>query len=87
MNKEPLIVAAVAVMAIGVYMFGKDVGVKEERENGQAAQERAAAIDTCAREANVYPESCQMKAVVVTPREEPAPDKAAALLPPPVGSV
>ena len=62
-------------------------GQIDERTNGQAAQERAAAIDACAREAWVYPEGCEMRAVVVTPREEPAPDKAAALLPPPVGSV
>jgi hypothetical protein len=70
-----------------IVMLGSVVGIISEREFGVSVREQAAAIDTCAREANVYPESCQMKAVVVTPREEPAPGKAAALLPPPVGSV
>ena len=88
MNKLELIIKAISVTFIFVaaylvYDAGKQLGIEQERTSGQAVQERAAAIDACAREANVYPESCQMKAVVVTPREEQ--DKAAALLPFPVG--
>jgi hypothetical protein len=65
--------------------IGFGLGATYEQKFGQLSKEQAAAIDACAREANVYPESCQIKAVVVTPREEPAPEKAADLLPPPVG--
>jgi hypothetical protein len=59
--------------------------IQENQKYHAVLNEQDAAIDACAREANVYPESCQMKAVVVTPREEPAPDATSALLPPPVG--
>ena len=59
--------------------------MQAEQQYGQAVQERAAAIDACAREANVYPESCAMKAVVVSPT---MPERTAAypeLLPMPEG--
>jgi hypothetical protein len=79
MNRN-LMTAIGITIALGM---GFAYGNAWERKNGQAVQERAAAIDACAREANVYPESCQMKAVVVTPREEP--EATSALLPPPVG--
>ncbi len=77
------IAAVVIVGMVSASVTAFRAGTLHERENGQAVQERAAAIDACAREANVYPESCQMKAVVVTPRE--APEATSALLPPPVG--
>lgn len=58
-------------------------GVAFERYYGVEVRADVAAIDACAREANVYPESCAMKAVVVSPtqpRTAALPD----LLPPPV---
>lgn len=66
-------------------MVGAGAGMLLERGGGVAVRERAAAIDACAREANVYPESCAMKAVVVSP-SAPLP-QSAALLPPPVEGV
>jgi hypothetical protein len=70
------------VFAYGMLALG--AGIYGERHQGQAVRERAAAIDACAREANVYPDSCQMKAVVVSPTEPRTVRVMPDLLPPPV---
>lgn len=63
----PSAFALVAAGALGGQML--------ERNFGKAVRAEAHAIDTCAREARVYPTMCQMQAVVVE----------SSLLPPPEG--
>ena len=64
------------MMKTAYFMFGSVVfltvfamGVAFERYYGVAVRTQAAAIDACAREHWVYPEGCEMQAVVVKGRE------------------
>lgn len=60
---------AIALVGVLISALIFSAGVAYERYFGLAVRAQAEAIDTCARKAWVYPEGCEMRAVVVKGRD------------------
>ena len=66
MNKSYLIVMPI----VGAAFVGLASGRLYERAYGPAARANADAIENCSAAHNVHLSSCEMQAVVITPRDE-----------------